>query len=157
MIRTEGEYQEAVIRLKAEKLRMQEQRAKLKKEGLNGDQIRLALEPMESFHLQLVEEVDAYERLKRGDLGEIENLHGLGQLLIAMRIARGVSQAELAERLGVDPSQVSRDEKNEYHGITVDRASKILDSLRASLMSKPAKPVLPEGDLGRRGRAAKAG
>ncbi len=156
MIRTEGEYQEAVGRLKAEKTRMQEQRGKLKKEGLTSDQIKLALEPMESFHLQLVEEVEAYERLKRGDLGEIENLHGLGQLLIALRIARGVSQAELAERLGVDPSQVCRDEKNEYHGITVDRASKVLDCLKANLMSRPAGPVLPEGDSGRRGKVAKA-
>jgi len=156
MIRTETEYQEAVARLKAETTRMQEQRTKLKKEGLTADQVRLALEPMESFHLQLVEEVEAYERLKRGDLGEIENLHGLGQLLIALRIARGVSQTELAQRLGVDPSQVSRDEKNEYHGITVERASKVLDALRAQLKSRPAEPVLPEGDPEKRGKIAKA-
>lgn len=103
MIRTEAEYQEAKIRLQAEKTRMQEQRGRLKKEGLTADQVRLALDPMESFHLQLVEEVEAYERLKKGDLGELENLHGLGQMLIAMRIARGVSQLELASRLGSIP------------------------------------------------------
>ncbi|MGK5083566.1 helix-turn-helix transcriptional regulator [Bdellovibrionota bacterium FG-1] len=146
MIRTESEYQEAIKRLKGEKTRMQAQRNKLKKEGLTSSQVRLALEPMESFHLQLEEEVDAYERLRRGDLGEVENLHGLGQMLIGLRIARGVSQAELAARLERDPSQVSRDEKNEYHGITVDRASKILDALRAHLKSRTAEPVLPEGD-----------
>jgi DNA-binding Xre family transcriptional regulator len=150
MIRTESEYQEALSRLKAEKARLQEQRAKLKNEGLSPDQVRLALEPMESFHLQLVEEVEAYERLKRGDLGEIENLHGLGRMLIALRIARGISQTELATRLGVDSSQVSRDERNEYHGITVERASKILDVLNANLLSRTAEPVLPEGGPARR-------
>jgi hypothetical protein len=31
--------------------------------------------------------------------------------------------------------QVSRDERNEYHGITVDRASRILDALGVQLRS----------------------
>lgn len=156
MIRTEAEYQEALVRLKAEKLRMKQQRAKLHKKGFAPGQIRLALEPMESFHLQFEEEVEAYEYLKRGDLGEIENLHGLGQMLIAMRIARGVSQVELALKLGVDPSQVSRDEKNEYHGITVERASKILDVLRANLKSRPVEPIFPEEQVEKRQKLAKA-
>jgi transcriptional regulator with XRE-family HTH domain len=43
-----------------------------------------------------------------------------------LRIAADVSQADLAKRLDVDPSQVSRDERNEYHGITIDRAAKII-------------------------------
>jgi transcriptional regulator with XRE-family HTH domain len=40
-------------------------------------------------------------------------LRGLGHLLIALRIAQGVSQRELAKRLEVHESQVSRDERNE--------------------------------------------
>ncbi|HYX38784.1 MAG TPA: hypothetical protein VE954_37235 [Oligoflexus sp.] len=40
---------------------------------------------MQSFHLQLSEEIEDYERLKRGDLGEVYNLHGLGRMLIALR------------------------------------------------------------------------
>jgi transcriptional regulator with XRE-family HTH domain len=49
--------------------------------------------------------------------------------LIAARIAQGLSQRELAERLGVHETQVSRDERNEYHGITVERADRILEAL----------------------------
>src|SRR4029079_10758009 len=41
----------------------------------------------------------------------------------------GLTQRELAERLGISESLVPRDERNEYHGITVERAQRILDAL----------------------------
>ncbi len=99
------------------------------------------MDPLQSFHLQLQEEIEAYERLKRGDLGEIEKLHGLGRTLVALRIALGLTRRQLAERLGANESQVSRDERNEYHGVTVDRASRILDALRVNLKSTFEGPV----------------
>jgi DNA-directed RNA polymerase specialized sigma subunit len=133
MIRTESEYQEAVARLKEEQGRLDEQRKLLKASGLSPKQIKRAVDPMESFHLQLVEEVESYERLKRGEFEEIQNLRGIGRLLIGLRIAQSLSQRELADRLGVNESQVSRDERNEYHGITLERAAKILDALHADV------------------------
>ncbi|MHB1768774.1 MAG: helix-turn-helix transcriptional regulator, partial [Phycisphaerae bacterium] len=77
-----------------------------------------------------------YERLKRGEFEELDNLRGLGHLLIALRIGQGISQRELAKRLDVHESQVSRDERNEYFGITLERAMKILDALNAHLRTK---------------------
>ena len=118
MIRNENEYREAVQRSRDERNR-----------------VARALEPLKSFHMQLEEEIASYERLKRGDLGELQNLHGLGLALIGLRIALGLTQRELAERLGVSETQVSRDERNEYRGITVERASRILDVLNADLRS----------------------
>jgi ribosome-binding protein aMBF1 (putative translation factor) len=135
MIRNETEYQEAVERLRQEKARLAEHRRRLKAEGLKPEEIKRSLDPFRSFHLQLEEEVESYERLRRGDLGELQNLHGLGRTLVALRIALGLTQRELAERLEVHESQVSRDERNEYHGITVDRASRILDALGVELRS----------------------
>jgi hypothetical protein len=41
--------------------------------------------------MQFVEEVQSYERLKRGQFTEFENLQGLGQVLIGLRIARGMT------------------------------------------------------------------
>ncbi len=61
------------------------------------------------------------------------------RLLIAARIANGVTQRELAERLGVSEAQVSRDERNEYHGITVDRAQRILDVLDEKVSARIEK------------------
>ena len=91
---------------------------------------------MELFHLQFSEEVESYERLKRGEFDDLENFRGLGQLLISIRIAQGLSQRELAKRLDVHELQVSRDERNEYFGITLERAMKVLDALKSAFGRK---------------------
>ena len=141
MIRNESEYREAVQRLAEERERMAEQRGRLEGMGLAPDEVKRTLDPLRSFHLQLEEEVQSYERLKRGEFGEVHNLRGVGQLLIALRISRGLSQRELAARLGVHESQVSRDERNEYHAVTLDRASRILDALGVDLRSVVESPA----------------
>jgi DNA-directed RNA polymerase specialized sigma subunit len=135
MIRNETEYQEALKRIADEKARLKEQRAKLVEMDLSKEEIKRVLDPVRSFHERLKEEIASYERLKRREFDELRNLEGLGRLLIALRIAQGLGQRELAERLGVHESQVSRDERNEYHGITIERASKILEGLGAELRS----------------------
>ncbi len=135
MIRNETEYQEATSRLAQERARLDSLTARLRHEGKSDAEIKRVIDPMLSFHLQLVEEVESYERLRRGQFSEVQNLHGLGRLLIGLRIARNMSQRELAEKLGVHESQVSRDERGEYHGLTVQRAARILDVLGARLTS----------------------
>src|SRR5450759_5149403 len=106
MIRNETEYQEASARLAAERNRLADHRSRLKEAGLSEAEIKRVIDPMESFHLQFQEEVESYERLKRGEFEEIDNLRGFGRLLISLRIAQGISQRELAKRLGVHESQV---------------------------------------------------
>lgn len=61
------------------------------------------------------------------------SLSHLGRSLVALRIARNISQAELARRLKVSESQVSRDERNDYQGITVERAQRIIEALDAKI------------------------
>ena len=136
MIRSESEYQNAVSRLDAERERFAQHKEAWKKQGFTPQQIAKLAEPLESFHMQLEEEVRSYERLKRGQFEELENLDGLGQTLIGLRIARGMTQRELARRLGVDETMVSRDERNEYHGITVERAQRVLDALGVRLITR---------------------
>ena len=136
MIRNETEYQEASARLAAERNRLADHRSRLKEAGLSEAEIKRVIDPMESFHLQFQEEVESYERVKRGEFEELDNLRGFGHLLISLRIAQGISQRELAKRLGVHESQVSRDERNEYYGITLERAIKILDALNVRLHTR---------------------
>jgi len=136
MIRNEAEYQHASARLLEERSRLSEHRARLKEAGLDDDEVKRVIDPIESFHLQLQEEVESYERLRRGEFDELVNLRGLGHLLISLRIAKGVSQRDLAKRLEVHESQISRDERNEYFGITLERAIKILDALNVKLHTK---------------------
>ena len=135
MIRTEAEYKRALRERddQAERLKAQEQ--KLKEEGLSRAELKRAMDPLRSFHQDLLEEVHVYESLKRGDLRAVGRLDGLGQQLVGLRIAKGLTQRELAEKLGVHESQVSRDERNEYHGLTLERANKILEAFGVRLVT----------------------
>jgi len=147
MIRNETEYQQAVARIDAERKRLADHIEGWKKQGFTADQLAKLREPLDAFHMQFVEEVQSYERLKRGQFSEFENLHGLGQTLIGLRIARGMTQRHLAERLGVNETMVSRDERNEYHGITVDRAKRVLDALGVRLVTRvEVEPLHPPSD-----------
>lgn len=147
MIRNESEYREAVGRIAEEKQRLDKQQAELESMGLTPEQLKRALDPIRSFHLQIQEEVARYERLKRGEFGELLNLRGIGHLLIALRIARGMSQRELAAQLGVHETQVSRDERNEYHGIKIERAQQILEVFGAEVRSTVELRPSPQPQL----------
>jgi len=133
MIHNEKEYAEAINRLTEENDRLSLYRKRLKEEGLSAEAVQRVVDPMESFHLQLKEEVESYERLKRREFDELDNFRGFGHMLISLRIAQGITQRELAKRLGVHESQVSRDERNEYFGITLERAMKVLTALHVRL------------------------
>ncbi|MDB5059652.1 MAG: transcriptional regulator [Chloroflexi bacterium] len=129
MIRNEKEYIEAMRRIKEDQCVIEQQRAALESRGYAPQDVEYGMGPLLSFHAQLVEEVEWYERVRRRDIQPISDLTALGQLLIAARIALGLSQAELASRLGVSEAQVSRDERNEYRGISTDRAQRIFDAM----------------------------
>ena len=69
--------------------------------GLSDEEVERALGPVLFFRAQLEEEMEWYERVRRRDFEIIDNLSAVGKLLIALRIANGLSQRELAEMLGV--------------------------------------------------------
>ena len=54
-----------------------------------------------------------------------------------------MTQRQLAERLQVNETMVSRDERNEYHGITVDRANRVLDALGVRLVTRVEVEPMP--------------
>ena len=149
MIRSVHEYKEATRRLAEDREFIAQQRAALEEVGLTAEEIERGLEPALSFHAQLAEEVAWYERVKRFDFDVINNLTEIGRLLIAVRIAQDISQKELAEALGVSEAQVSRDERNEYHGIGVERAQRILDALGVRVTTRVEEPIVRR-DPGRR-------
>ena len=129
MIRTDAEYRRALQRLAQEDETLRAQREHLAGLDLTDEEVERAMQPLLSVRAQLAEEVEAYTQMKRGDLGPLQSLTAIGRWLVGARIARGLSQAALAERLGVPESQVSRDERNDYRGITVDRAQRVMDAL----------------------------
>lgn len=133
MIRNEREYKEALSRLEKDREVVEEQRRVLVESGLSAEEVERALGPMLSFHAQLEEEVEWYERVRRREFTISHDVRNIGRTLIALRIANGLSQRELAEKLGVSEAQVSRDERYEYHGITIERAQRVLEAMGESL------------------------
>jgi len=125
MTRKETEYHAAVLRLRAEQERLAEHHEYMEGLGITSDEMQWVLDPQRSFPEEVENEAGE----------ELRNLHGLGTMLVTLRIALGLSQRELAERLHVREAQVSRDERNEYHTVTVERASRILDALGVDLRS----------------------
>jgi DNA-binding XRE family transcriptional regulator len=117
-----------------------QQRASLAALGRMPEEIERAMEPLLAFQGQIRDEVTWYERARRGELDQVP-LSQIGRLLIGLRIANGLTQRELAERLGVTEPVVSRDERNEYRGITIERAQRILDALNQAVSAKVDEPA----------------
>lgn len=141
MIRTDAEYQDALRRLQQDRGVIQAQREALGALSLSADEVERALEPTFSFHEQLREEVEVYERMRRGDITPVESLSDIGRVLIGLRVARGITQRQLAERMNVSETQVSRDERNDYHGITVERAQRIILALHGKVRVEAELPL----------------
>ena len=141
MIRSEKEYERAVDRLEEEQKMMERQRSHFKEFGHTGEELERLMQPLISFHNQLKEEVEAYEGMKRGDLGTLYEFNNIGRWLIGVRIHLGMSQKEFAEELGVSEAQVSRDEINEYHGITMDKAQRILETFNVRFKAEIDEPI----------------
>ncbi len=133
MIRNETDYQEAIRRLEEDREVAKRQREVLEAQGYSAEQVERGMEPLLSFHQQFAEEVAWYEAVRRGNIPVIRRLTDIGRLLIASRIAIGLTQRQLADRLNVSEGVVSRDERNEYHGITVERAQRILGCLGVTI------------------------
>jgi plasmid maintenance system antidote protein VapI len=129
VLRTEKEYQLAKKQLSKVAELLAAQREKFKDEGFSPEEIDNLIAPSLTFAKQSQEEVDFYEQLLKGEIPPASAFIASGQLLIALRIAKGITQRDLANRLGVSEAIVSRDERNEYHGVTMEKAQRIVEAL----------------------------
>lgn len=76
-------------------------------------------------------EIQRYEDLRDGRVTrrELKGLRDLPTALIEARIAAGLTQKALAERLGLPEQQVQRWEASLYAGVGVERLQEIVDAL----------------------------
>ena len=83
---------------------------------------------------QLEDELREYDQLKSGQFGlpSVDRLDKIAPFIVKLRIAKGISQTELAKRLGVSKQVVSRQEEDEYQGVSISRLQEILDALGIS-------------------------
>jgi HTH-type transcriptional regulator/antitoxin HigA len=85
---------------------------------------------------EMAEDVALYESLKAGDVTKFEarGLHELPDILIRARIARGMSQKDLAEFLGLKEQQIQRYEAERYRSASLDRLIEIAGALSVEIL-----------------------
>lgn len=98
-------------------------------QGYEAEHMARALGPMQCLVAGWEWEAEEYQRNLRGEIRPEKSLDSLGEQLIALRLARGLTQRELARRLGVSESQISRDENNRYCNVSPRKAERILAAL----------------------------
>jgi transcriptional regulator with XRE-family HTH domain len=77
-------------------------------------------------------EVEEYQALKSGKrkVPSMKSFADLPKTLIQARIASGLSQEELADRLGLKPQQIQRYEATDYSSASLARVSEVIQALR---------------------------
>jgi HTH-type transcriptional regulator/antitoxin HigA len=80
---------------------------------------------------QLEDELHEYDQVKSGELTlpHVERLDQIAPFIAKVRIAKGVSQTELARRLGVSKQVISRYEESDYQTVAIARLQEILDAI----------------------------
>lgn len=89
---------------------------------------------LSDLNLQLQE----YEALKAGkfELDQLRVVSGIPAMLIKARIARGMSQRELAERIGLKAQQIQRYEATGYASVSLSRIREVIGGLCAENASQ---------------------
>jgi len=92
---------------------------------------QLEIDAVRAQAADLRAELDEYDRLRSGETSSIEasSLAELSTLLIKARIARGWTQRQLADTLGVAEQQIQRYETTEYRSASLARICDIAAAL----------------------------
>ncbi len=108
-------------------------------------------EALESQLADLQAELTEYDRLKSADLSviSINSFDELADGLIQARIASGLSQKALADRLDLKEQQIQRYEAERYASASYQRLREIANALGVRIKSDILLPVAPNSFGGR--------
>jgi ribosome-binding protein aMBF1 (putative translation factor) len=100
-------------------------------------------EALESQSQELREELAEYDAVRQGKVRVIElaSLRDLPEALIRARLAAGLTQKSLAERLNLKEQQVQRYEATRYAGVRWERLQAVADALGVELHEHVVMPA----------------
>jgi ribosome-binding protein aMBF1 (putative translation factor) len=148
MIRSEQEYRRLKEQVEQQEKWIIEETAQLKEEGQPEEMIRVAVGMADNLCYKWKRDVQEYEDIVKGKFDPYTcTLQEIGTHLIKLRIWRGISQTELAKRLGVSHAQISRDERFEYQGANMERIRQILKALEVYLIFSSAEPKYAQAKM----------
>lgn len=102
-------------------------------EGLDPGTRQLQVDALRSALADLDTELADYDALHDTTRFEATGLNQLPVTLIRARIARGLTQRQLAERVGLPEQAVQRYEANDYTGVSFARLVEIADALEITI------------------------
>ncbi len=126
MIQNQLQYRVTTARLKE----MRETLSALPREQLPKRALEVRRKALESLIEELEGDIDAYEQLKNSEIPDLSVLETLPETLIKARVAAGLTQAALAERLGMKPQQVQRYEATRYANASLERVLEVAKAIR---------------------------
>ena len=90
---------------------------------------------------ELRQEIAEYVQLKSGGITQFafDSIQDLPVVMIKARIAGGLTQKELADKVGVQEQQIQRYEANNYRAIGFDRLQVILQALNVNFVQTVAE------------------
>jgi len=134
MIKNERQYR--ITKAQAEKFEKAIQETTRSPKGEVGSLLRKAqIDAMESQLGDLHHEIEEYETLRSGHrkVVALSSLEDLPKLLIQARIAAGLSQEDLAVKVGLKPQQIQRYEATDYQSASLERVNEIVRVLGVKL------------------------
>lgn len=145
MITNERQYK--ITRSEAERFRktIADLEQGTEREGIHPRLLQAEREAMDSQLSDLQAELSEYERLKSAKLAviEINTFDGLAEGLIKARIAAGLSQKALAERLNLKEQQVQRYEAERYGSASFQRLREVASAIGVRIKNEILLPVSP--------------
>lgn len=129
MIRNDAELRETKARLLEIETSSSELRTLLAQKDIPPREIDNVLASRHLIQSQLEADIAHYESLLAGSTPTEAMLCDVGRRIIELRVSRKMTQRQLAEKLGIHESQVSRDERNEYQGASLNRIERVLEAL----------------------------
>jgi ribosome-binding protein aMBF1 (putative translation factor) len=128
MIKNERQYR--ITKAQAEKFARALEEAS-KRSGGNPTLRRLEQDALRSQLQDLQREIGEYETLRSGKqkVLTLESFAELPNALVKARIAAGLTQKDLADRLGLKEQQIQRYESTEYASASVARLQQVIEAL----------------------------
>ena len=145
MIKNERQYR--ITRTQAERFARTLEALQERPEGVDGIHPMIAQAQVDAVSSQLADlegELREYEAIRDGkfQVEELSVVAGLPALLIKARIARGLSQRELADRMGLKEQQIQKYEATDYATAKWSRIREVAGvlSMEISGSTRPEEP-----------------
>lgn len=144
MIKNERQYR--ITRAQADKFAEAISRVEKAPSSANPLIVKASRAALESQLADLHADIEEYERLRSGNVQfvEVESFQELPAALIRARIAAGLSQKDLGERLDMKEQQIQRYEATDYAGASFSTLSAIVKALGVSMREDI---LVPTGNL----------